>query len=109
MGLVWFPLGRPIPALRNMENSMKVKKPIPRDPWLYPAKFGPEPMNVFYDHIDPRRRQEVSDSRMIQEDHDAVANLSPRFIHKEFNQLKFDIHNTAANPQPWLDDEIEPY
>ena len=88
---------------------MKIKKYIPRDPWLYPPENAAEMLNTFYDHIDPRRRQEMQDSRMIQEDHKAVANLSPRFIHQEYNQMKFDRFTTRANPQPWLDDEVEPY
>lgn len=38
----------------------------------------------FYAGIDPRRRQEVADAGMIQEDHNAIANLSPRAIHREY-------------------------
>lgn len=38
----------------------------------------------FYAGIDPRRRQEVADAGMIQEDHGAIANLSPRAIHREY-------------------------
>jgi hypothetical protein len=33
---------------------------------------------------DPRRAQERADSRMIQEDHTAMANLSPIPIHREW-------------------------
>ncbi len=32
---------------------------------------------------DPRRWQERADSRLIQEDHQAMANLSPKFINRE--------------------------
>jgi hypothetical protein len=39
----------------------------------------------FYEKVDPRRRQELSDARMIQEDQRAMANLSEREINKEFN------------------------
>lgn len=88
---------------------LKVKKFIPRDPRLYPSEPAPEMMTIFYDHIDPRRRQEKSDSRMIQEDHRQVANLPREFIHQEYNQMKFDRFTTKAQMQPWLDDEIEPY
>lgn len=49
-----------------------------------------EPMrDTFYGIINPRRKQEVADSRMIQEDHAAMANLSPRAIHREFDAFKF--------------------
>jgi hypothetical protein len=34
--------------------------------------------------LDPRRAQERADSRMIQEDHSAMANLSPFPIHREW-------------------------
>lgn len=45
--------------------------------------------DVFYGQIDPRRKQEVADSRMIQEDHNAMANLSPRAINREFDAGRF--------------------
>lgn len=36
---------------------------------------------IFYDNVDPRRKQELADSRMVQEDHGSMANLSntPRY------------------------------
>lgn len=37
-----------------------------------------------YKGTDPRRRQELIDARMIQEDQNAIANLSPRFINRTF-------------------------
>lgn len=37
-----------------------------------------------YKGTDPRRRQELMDARMIQEDHNAIANLSPNFINRTF-------------------------
>lgn len=43
----------------------------------------------FYRRVNPKREQEIMDSRMIQEDHDAIANLSPRFINRQFNANKF--------------------
>ena len=55
--------------------------------------------NAFYDNIDPRRRQEVADSRMLQEDHAAMANCPTRPIHREFNQNRF-------NQSTMFDDEI---
>jgi len=35
---------------------------------------------------DPRRRFEWEVARMIQEDQNAMANLSPRFIHRTFDE-----------------------
>jgi len=43
----------------------------------------------FYRQIDPRLKPQVADSRMIQEDHNAVANLSEEFIHRQFNPNRF--------------------
>lgn len=45
--------------------------------------------NAFMAQVDPRRRQEVADSRMISEDHYSMSNLSPRFINKQFNPGKY--------------------
>jgi hypothetical protein len=43
----------------------------------------------FYRQIDPRLKQQVMDSRMMQEDEYAIANLSPRCINKIFNPDRF--------------------
>lgn len=43
----------------------------------------------FYKQIDPRLKQQLEDSRMMQEDEYAIANLSPRFINKIFNPDRF--------------------
>lgn len=40
--------------------------------------------NEFFAGVDPRRRREVADAGMIQEDHYAIANLSPEPIHREY-------------------------
>jgi hypothetical protein len=53
----------------------------------------------FWDHIDPRRRQELKDSRMIQEDPRRMANLPTKPIHKEYNKDAFNLN-------PWFDDEV---
>jgi hypothetical protein len=49
--------------------------------------------------IDPRRRKEVADSRMIQEDHSAIANLPREGFQREFKSRNM-------NRSPWSDDEI---
>ena len=41
------------------------------------------------DNVDPRRKQELIDARMIQEDHNAMANLSGKVINKQFNAWEF--------------------
>lgn len=41
--------------------------------------------NFFYNNVDPRRKQELSDARMVQEDHNAMANLSERPVYHTFN------------------------
>ena len=40
-------------------------------------------------NVDPRRRQELQDARMIQEYQNAMANCSPKVINREFNAHKF--------------------
>jgi len=43
----------------------------------------------FYRMIDPRLKQQVMDSRMMQEDEYCVANLSGQAIHKMFNPNRY--------------------
>ena len=64
--------------------------------------------SAFYDQIDPRRRQELKDSRMIQEDHSKMSNLSDRYILEQFNPdtFKFD-QNKAARPVFIFNDQVE--
>jgi hypothetical protein len=63
---------------------------MPRETVVTVLQGGVEPMrDMFYGVINPRRKQEVADSRMIQEDHNAMANLSPRAINKQFDAYRF--------------------
>ena len=43
----------------------------------------------FYRQIDPRLKQQVMDSRMMQEDEYCIANLSDKAIHRQFNPNRF--------------------
>jgi hypothetical protein len=43
----------------------------------------------FYNNVDPRRKQELADSRMIQEDTNAVANLSKTFLNHTFDANEY--------------------
>jgi hypothetical protein len=43
----------------------------------------------FFAQVNPRRKQEIMDSRMIQEDPHAIANLSPHVINRRFNASRF--------------------
>lgn len=45
--------------------------------------------NTFYTNVDPRRKQELSDSRMIQEDHTKMANLSEHGYQRQFNAWEY--------------------
>ena len=47
-----------------------------------------ELMHPFHLKIDPRRRQEQRDARMIAEDHAATANLPEKPIYHEFDAWK---------------------
>lgn len=44
---------------------------------------------TFFENVDPRRKQERKDGRMIQEDHNEMANLSRKPIHREFKAWEF--------------------
>lgn len=46
------------------------------------------------------RLEELMDSRMVQEDERAIANASPRFIHKEFYHCYDQPDFTAVKPVP---------
>ena len=48
---------------------------------------------------DPRRAQERNDYKMVQEDHSAMANLSPIPIHREWPK-------NLPYPSPWWDDIV---
>lgn len=62
---------------------------------------------AFYNQVDPRRRQEIHDSRMIREDHTAMSNLSGVVINKQYNQNRFKHNsNSAPNPEFIFFDEV---
>lgn len=42
-----------------------------------------------YRNVDPRRRQELTDSNMVHEDKQGMANCSNTPVYKEFNPNKF--------------------
>jgi hypothetical protein len=46
-------------------------------------------MHGFSDNVDPARRQELVDSRMIQEDPRAMANLPPQGIQRLYNPDRY--------------------
>lgn len=51
--------------------------------------------------VDPRRMPEINDSKLIQEDQNAIANLPERAIHREFRPGKY-------MPNYWMESEVEP-
>ena len=67
-----------------------------------------EPMNyvslsdyAYRQPVDPRRRPEIADSRLIQEDQNAMANLPERALHHEFRPGKY-------MPNYWMESEVQP-
>lgn len=48
--------------------------------------------DIFYENVDPRRKQERMDARQVSEDHKAMANLSNTPIHREFRHDNFMEH-----------------
>lgn len=53
--------------------------------------------STLYAGIDPRRRREVADAGMVQEDPNAIANLPTRPIHREYTRFGF-------YSSPYIDD-----
>lgn len=49
-------------------------------------------IDSFWENVDPRRKQEYKDARMISEDHTAISNLSERPIYKTFDANRFQEH-----------------
>lgn len=70
----------------------------PRDPVSYVSLSD----FAFRQPVDPRRRPEMADSQMIQEDRNAMANLPEREINMRFRPGKF-------MPHYWMESEIVPY
>ena len=62
-----------------------------------------EMRRAFYSNVDPARKQELTDSRMVQEDHNAMSNLSPKEINREFNPGKYMAHfrNYNQDTKKW--------
>jgi len=58
--------------------------------------------DIFYSTINPRRRYEVADSRMIQEDHKAMANLPQEGFQREFKSNAM----CRAKKKSYFNDEI---
>ena len=52
-------------------------------------------LSNFYGNVDPRRKPEIADSYMLNEDHRAMANLPEKEINTLWNPGKFQ-------PQFWL-------
>lgn len=65
-----------------------------------------QPADFFYAHVDPRRRQEIADARMIREDHSKIANLSEKAIHQQFNPDRFRFDSMKAAVPPY-ENEVE--
>lgn len=67
-------------------DSMNEKELL-RDDLTYERIRGM--MSEFYQGVDPRRREEIANGGMVQEDNKAMANLSERFIHREYPRFSF--------------------
>lgn len=52
-------------------------------------KIEIEMMRNFYENVDPARKQERADGRMVWEDHKAIANLYGQPIYHTFNPDKY--------------------
>jgi hypothetical protein len=68
-----------------------------------------EVLGRHYDLVDPRRRQEVADSRMIQEDENAMANLPERPVYHEYNEDRFKYDSNSAGSPDLQMSEVGPW
>ena len=59
-----------------------------------------EMYSAFYAGLDPRRKQEMADGGMVKEDRNAMANLSPTPISREYPPAAFW-------SSPYIDDSVE--
>ncbi len=62
--------------------------------------------DAFYRQVDPRRRQEISESRLIREDQKAMANLPRQAIQHEYEQDRFKHDCMKAGSPKWAYNEI---
>ncbi len=95
-------------SIKNMAKQLRENyKPKKPTDLVRPREADVDSMSVsFSDHafrqpVDPRRRPEMADSRMIREDHTKMSNLSERAIHKQWNPGK-------EMPHYWMESEIRP-
>lgn len=76
-------MGNGSPKVKKTKSQSKIKIDIEFQSSLRSME------EAFYRKVNPQREQEIMDSRMIQEDRNAIANLSPHAINKQFNPNKF--------------------
>jgi len=90
------PKARSRASAKNTYEVMKDKAYLQSDKLYDQVR---DARGVFYAGIDQRRRQEMADAGMIKEDHNAMANLSPKPINKEFPRAGF-------YSSPYIDDAV---
>lgn len=75
-----------------MANGTPKVKKVSRNKMLKRSEQGKVLESIagsFYRQIDPRLKQQVMDSRMLNEDEYSIANLSAQPIVKQFNPNRF--------------------
>ena len=60
----------------------------------------------FYRQVDPRRRQEIYESRLVREDQKAMANLPRQAINHEYDQDRFKHDSMSAGSSNWSHNEV---
>jgi hypothetical protein len=63
--------------------------------------------DAFYSKVDPRRRQEIADARLIQEDPRAMANLPTQGFQRQYNQDRFRYDQNSAGSPNWERSEVD--
>lgn len=62
--------------------------------------------DAFYQQVDPRRRQEIYESRLVRENENDMANLPRQAIHHEYDQDKFKHDCMKAGSPKWSHNEV---
>jgi hypothetical protein len=76
-------MGNGRPKVRKLKSRIEYRQHENND------HFDAMMVRSFYNNVNPQRTQEVMDSRMIQEDHGAIANLSGTPINRTFMANRF--------------------
>lgn len=83
--------------IKNVYKDMEIKRDI-HNQMMYDRVQSM--YSAFYGGIDPRRKSEIADAGMVEEDSRAMANLSPTPIHRQYPRAGY-------YSNPYIDDSTK--